>query len=103
MSKTEYMVSVDGKSAPCKVHTERQEAFQEATRLSQMPNNRGATIRVLEVISVLEPTHQWRERAAQPKAPWYESVDPCPNCVPGGACRTPSCGRLKMAQANGQP
>jgi hypothetical protein len=67
----EYMVSVDGKSAPCKVHTERDEAVLEAERIAAMPGNRGATVRLLAVVGVLEPAHRWRERAAQPKAPWH--------------------------------
>jgi len=26
-------------------------------------------------------------------------ADPCPQCVPGGVCRTPTCGRLRRRQA----
>ena len=58
----EYMVSVDGKTAPCKVHADFAEAAHEAERLAAMPNNRGATIRVLKVMDVLEPAHQWRAK-----------------------------------------
>lgn len=105
---SEYMVSVDGKSAPCKVHETFAEAEAEAERLALMPGNRGATIRLLKVFGVLEPAHRWRTISPnQPKAPWHvhpeQADDPCPNCVPGSACRTPSCGRLKLAQANGKP
>lgn len=34
-----------------------------------------------------------------PKAPPFPmSEDPCPQCMPGGTCRTPKCGRLIRAQ-----
>lgn len=60
----EYMVSVDGKSAPSKVHTERDEAVLEAERIAAMPGNRGATVRLLAVVGVLQPVHRWREMTA---------------------------------------
>ena len=69
---SEYMVSVDGKSAPCKVHETYAEAAEEAERLAAMPCNRGATIRLLKVFGVLEPAHRWRTISPnQPKAPWH--------------------------------
>lgn len=67
-SPSEYMVSVDGKSAPCKVHATYAEAVAEADRLSLQPGNRGVTIRVLQVVGVLVPVHRW---CGQPKAPWH--------------------------------
>lgn len=60
-SRSEFMVSVDGKSAPCKVHATYAEAAAEADRLALQPGNRGATIRVMQVIGVLEPAHVWRD------------------------------------------
>lgn len=30
-------------------------------------------------------------------------VDPCPQCTPGVTCRTPKCGRLKLAAAAAEP
>lgn len=35
-----------------------------------------------------------RIKAVPPAAGVPESVDPCPGCLPGGICRTPTCGRL---------
>lgn len=32
--------------------------------------------------------------SAPPAAGVPEGVDPCPGCLPGGVCRTPTCGRL---------
>lgn len=72
-SHSEYMVSVDGKSAPCKVHATYAEAAAEAERLSLQPGNRGATIRLLAVVGVLEPTHVWRSKqitGEQNRKPW---------------------------------
>jgi hypothetical protein len=37
--------------------------------------------------------------APQPPAPAVQP-DPCPGCRKGGVCRTPSCGRLKLAPDN---
>lgn len=34
--------------------------------------------------------------APQPSA---QQADPCPGCIPGGVCKTPTCGRLKAQQA----
>lgn len=72
-SHSEYMVSVDGKSAPSKVHSEYTEAVAEAQRLSMQPGNRGAVIRVLQVVGVLEPAHVWRSKpitGEQNRKPW---------------------------------
>lgn len=37
-----------------------------------------------------ESTHEKQQKFA------IRREDPCPGCNPGGVCRTPSCGRLKL-------
>lgn len=54
-----YMVSVDGNTAPRRVHATIEDAKQEAERLSKTQN--GKTIRVMLLVGVYEPTHAWRE------------------------------------------
>lgn len=54
-----YMVSVDGNTAPKRVHATIEDAKQEAERLSKTQN--GKTIRVMLLVGVYEPTHAWRE------------------------------------------
>ena len=92
-SRSEYMVSVDGRSAPSKTHANCPEAMVEAERLAKQPGNSGAVIRVLQVVKVLRPVHVWDYMADDKPA------DPCPGCRPGVTCRTPSCGRLKFPGA----
>jgi hypothetical protein len=54
-----YMVSVDGNTAPRKVHETIDDAKQEAERLSKSQN--GKIIRVMMLVGVYEPSHTWRE------------------------------------------
>jgi hypothetical protein len=54
-----YMVSVDGNTAPKKVHASLEDAKQEAERISKAQN--GKTIRVLLLVGVYEPSHTWKE------------------------------------------
>lgn len=55
--KHDFMVSVDGRSAPSKTHPSCAEAMVEAERLALQ--NRGAVIRVLQVVRTLKPVHKW--------------------------------------------
>lgn len=54
-----YMVSVDGNSAPKKVHDTLAEAKAEAERIS--PSQSGKTIRILYFVAVYEPSHKLNE------------------------------------------
>jgi REP element-mobilizing transposase RayT len=54
-----YMVSVDGNSAPKKVHDTIEEAKAEAERIS--PSQSGKTIRILYFVAVYEPSHKLNE------------------------------------------
>jgi len=54
-----YMVSVDGNTAPKRVHATIEDAKQEAERISKAQN--GKIIRVMLLVGVYEPTHAWRE------------------------------------------
>jgi hypothetical protein len=62
--KQEFMVSVEGRSAPSKIHPNCPEAMVEAERLAE--RNRGAVIRVLQVVRTLEPRHLWRDFPGNP-------------------------------------
>jgi hypothetical protein len=57
--KPGYMVSVDGNSAPKKVHATIAEAKAEAERIS--PSQQGKTIRILYFVAVYEPSHKLNE------------------------------------------
>jgi hypothetical protein len=56
-----YMVSVEGRQAPKKIHQLYEDAQMEAKRLSEKPDNRNRAIYVLKVVSILKPvsSHQW--------------------------------------------
>ena len=58
-----YMVSVDGAKAPTAIHKSQAEAIKEAIRLSKLPNNREACVRVLRLIGSYVPSssHEWVE------------------------------------------
>jgi hypothetical protein len=60
------MVCVEGRNAPTVVHFTLKAAKDEAHRLSQKPQNKGAKIYVLAVVDVLEPTHIWQTDKNQP-------------------------------------
>jgi hypothetical protein len=57
--KPGYMVSIDGNSAPKKVHATIAEAKAEAERIS--PSQQGKTIRILYFVAVYEPSHKLNE------------------------------------------
>jgi hypothetical protein len=57
--KPGYMVSIDGNSAPKKVHATIAEAKAEAERIS--PSQSGKTIRILYFVAVYEPSHKLNE------------------------------------------
>lgn len=58
-TKAGYMVSVDGNSGPMKVHDTIEQAKAEAERLS--PSNTGKIIRILYLVGVYAPTHEFKE------------------------------------------
>jgi hypothetical protein len=58
-TKAGYMVSVDGNSGPQKVHDTIEQAKAEAERLSS--SNVGKLIRILYLVGVYAPTHEFRE------------------------------------------
>lgn len=50
-----YLVSIDYRSAPSKVHATFDEALIEAVRLSKLPKHHLVNIRILEEVAVLAP------------------------------------------------
>ena len=58
-TKAGYMVSVDGNSGPQKVHETIEQAKAEAERLSS--SNVGKLIRILYLVGVYAPTHEFKE------------------------------------------
>lgn len=64
-------------------------AIQLCEWIAETPHQRGSinglAAQVRHELSALQPA------AAQPPGD-----DPCPGCVKGGVCRTPTCGRLKL-------
>ena len=58
-TKAGYMVSIDGNSGPQKVHDTIEQAKAEAERLS--PSNTGKIIRILYLVGVYAPTHEFKE------------------------------------------
>ena len=58
-TKAGYMVSVDGNSGPQKVHDTIELAKAEAERLSS--SNAGKLIRILYLVGVYAPTHEFKE------------------------------------------
>lgn len=58
-TKAGYMVSVDGNSGPMKVHDTIEQAKAEAERLSS--SNTGKLIRILYLVGVYAPTHEFKE------------------------------------------
>ena len=58
-TKAGYMVSIDGNSGPQKVHETIEQAKAEAERLS--PSNTGKIIRILYLVGVYAPTHEFKE------------------------------------------
>ena len=58
-TKAGYMVSVDGNSGPMKVHDTIEQAKAEAERLSS--SNVGKLIRILYLVGVYAPTHEFKE------------------------------------------
>ena len=58
-TKAGYMVSIDGNSGPMKVHDTIEQAKAEAERLS--PSNTGKIIRILYLVGVYAPTHEFKE------------------------------------------
>lgn len=58
-TKAGYMVSVDGNSGPQKVHETIEQAKAEAERLSS--SNTGKLIRILYLVGVYAPTHEFKE------------------------------------------
>lgn len=56
MSALQYMVSVDGKDAPSRIHNTIGEARDHAERLAKLPDNINSVIRVLMVVSTLRTT-----------------------------------------------
>jgi hypothetical protein len=53
MSALQYMVSVDGKDAPTRVHETIADARNHAERLAKLPENMNSVIRVLMVVAIL--------------------------------------------------
>ena len=58
-TKAGYMVSIDGNSGPQKVHDTIEQAKAEAERLSS--SNVGKLIRILYLVGVYAPTHEFKE------------------------------------------
>jgi hypothetical protein len=58
-TKAGYMVSIDGNSGPQKVHDTIELAKAEAERLSS--SNTGKVIRILYLVGVYAPTHEFKE------------------------------------------
>jgi len=56
MRALEYMVSVDGKDAPTRVHETIGQARDHAERLAKLPENMNSVIRVVMVVCILRTT-----------------------------------------------
>ena len=58
--KPQYMVSVDGHTAPRMVHTTIEAAKKEAERLLN-DEHVATTVRILLVVGTYKPTHTWED------------------------------------------
>lgn len=58
--KPQYMVSVDGHTAPRMVHTTIEAAKKEAERLLN-DEHVASTVRILLVVGTYKPTHTWED------------------------------------------
>jgi hypothetical protein len=59
--KPQYMVSVDGHTAPMMVHSTIEAARKEAERLHSTGSANGHTVRVLLVVGTYKPTYTWED------------------------------------------
>lgn len=59
--KPQYMVSVDGHTAPKLVHSTIEAARKEAERLHSTGLASGSTVRVLLVVGTYKPTYTWED------------------------------------------
>jgi len=57
----QYMVSVDGHTAPKLVHSTIEAARKEAERLHSTGIASGSTVRVLLVVGTYKPTYTWED------------------------------------------
>jgi len=57
----QFMISIDGSRAPSKVHTHLSQAKAEAKRLANQEGQNARTIRILEVVDVLQArqVYEW--------------------------------------------
>ena len=56
MTTLQYMVSVDGKDAPTRIHETIGQARDHAERLAKLPDHMNSVIRVVMVVCVLRTT-----------------------------------------------
>jgi len=57
-----YMIFVSGGAAPSVVHKTLEEAKTEAERLSRKSEIAGKSIRVMQIVAALHPTHKWNDQ-----------------------------------------
>lgn len=57
----QYMIFVQGKEPPKRVHESLSEAIKEVNRLSEIEGFNGRTIYLLKVEGVYRPTYRWTD------------------------------------------